>query len=53
MPADSGIGIPGRSIRTVLFSTDAGASELLPAKEQGMEAISFCVRAKSVSISLD
>ena len=51
-PADNGIRVRGRNIRTVLLSTYGGASELLPAKEQGMKAISFCVRAKSVSISL-
>jgi hypothetical protein len=31
---------------------DAGASELLPANEQGAEAMSSCMRAKRVLIKL-
>ena len=51
-PADSEIRVPGRSFRRVLFSTDAGASELLPAKEQRMEATSTYVHAENVSVDL-
>ena len=51
--ADSGIRIPGGNIRRVLFSTDAGASELLSMKEQREEATSTYVRSKNVLVDLD
>lgn len=37
----------------VLLSTDAGVSLLMPAKKQGMEAISSYARAESVSVNSD
>jgi hypothetical protein len=52
-PADNRIWVPGRNIRTVVLSTEPDASELQSAKKQRMGAISFYVRAKSVSINLD
>lgn len=39
VPADSGIWIPGKGIGKVLFSIDAGASEIILAKEQGYDLL--------------
>ena len=39
VPADSGIWVPGRNIRKVLFSIDAGAPEIALAKHQGYDLL--------------
>ncbi|QQG48834.1 MAG: hypothetical protein HY247_00485 [archaeon] len=39
VPADSGIWVPGRRIRKVLFAIDAGAPELLLAKQEGYDLL--------------
>lgn len=52
-PADSRIWAPGRKVRRVLFSIDADVSEVMPAREQGMEAVSSYVRVGNVLVNLD
>jgi hypothetical protein len=52
-PADSGVWVLGRNVRKVLFSVDDSASELMPAREHGMEAASSCARVVNVSVNLD
>jgi Duf34/NIF3 (NGG1p interacting factor 3) len=39
IPADSGIWVPGKRIRRVLFAVDAGPPELLLAKESGYDLL--------------
>lgn len=39
IPADSGIWVPGKNIRKVLFSIDAGAPEILLAKQSGYDLL--------------
>ncbi len=39
VPADSGIWVPGRTIKKVLFSVDAGSAEIMLAKEMGYDLL--------------
>ncbi|MBI3841211.1 MAG: hypothetical protein HY297_04565 [Thaumarchaeota archaeon] len=39
IPADSGIWVPGRGVKRALFSLDAGASELILAKDMGYDLL--------------
>ena len=39
VPPDSGIWVPGKRVKTVLFSVDAGPSEISMAKQMGYDLL--------------